>query len=76
MEGIGKEGELVRTSEKKRRGQVKLARVSGGRRRGGKEKKNRNFSLKRLAGSNQITLRFRVKQEDLSFGINNGCKTC
>lgn len=37
---------------------------------------NRNFSHKRLAGSNQITLRFRVKQEDLSFGINNGCKTC
>lgn len=39
MEGIGKEGELVRTSEKKWRGQVKLARVSGGRRRGEKEKK-------------------------------------
>lgn len=74
MEGIGKEGELVRTSEKKPWGQVKLARVSGGRRREGG--KNRNFSLKRLAGSNQITLRFRVKQEDLSFGINNGCKTC
>lgn len=73
MEGIGKEGELVWRSEKKRRGQVKLAWVSGGRRG---EKKNRNFSLKRLAGSNQITLRFWVKQEDLSFGINNGCKTC
>lgn len=72
MEGIGKEGELVQTSEKKWRGQVKLARVSRGRRQGRK----RNFSLKRLAGSNQIALRFRVKKEDLSSGINNGCKMC
>lgn len=47
--------------------------VSVWRKEGGEK---RNFSLKRLAGSNQITLRFRVKQEDLSFGINNGCKTC
>ncbi len=72
MEGIGKEGELVRTSEKKRRGQVKLAQVSRGRRQGRKH----NFSLKRLAGSNQTALRFRVEEEDLSSGISNGCKTC
>lgn len=59
MEGIGKEGELVRTSEKKRRGQVKLARVSGGRRR----REKRNFSLKRSAGSNQTTAGFELRNK-------------
>lgn len=63
MEGIGKEGRVKRSGEAKEN----LCECLEG---GG----NRNFSLKRLAGSNQITVRFRAKEEDLSSGINNGCK--